>query len=52
MGKYGCFEFFLTIFLKKTYKFRMAKDAHSKFIEIFLVQKDWKKFEMTKNGHS
>ena len=25
---------------------------HSKFIETIFVQKDWKKFGMTKNGHS
>ena len=30
----------------------MAKNAHSKFIETFLVQKNWKKFGMAKNGHS
>ena len=37
---------------KDWYKFRMAKNAHSEFIETFLVQKDWKKFGMAKNGHS
>ena len=30
----------------------MAKNVHSKFIQISLVQKDWKKFGMAKNGHS
>ena len=30
----------------------MAKNVHSKFIETFLVQKDWKKIRMAKNGHS
>ena len=30
----------------------MAKNTHSKFIETFLGQKDWKKFGMAKNGHS
>ena len=30
----------------------MAKNAHSEFIQTFLVQKDWKKFGMAKNGHS
>ena len=28
----------------------MAKNVHSKFIETFLVQTDWKKFGMAKNG--
>ena len=30
----------------------MAKNVHSELIETFLVQKDWKKFGMAKNGHS
>ena len=30
----------------------MAKNMHSEFIETFLVQKDWEKFGMAKNGHS
>ena len=29
----------------------MAKNAHSEFIQTILVQKDWKKFGMAKNGH-
>ena len=28
----------------------MAKNAYSEFIQTFLVQKDWKKFGMAKNG--
>ena len=30
----------------------MTKNAHSEFIQTFLVQKDWKKFGMAKNGYS
>ena len=30
----------------------MAKNMHSKFIETFLAQKDWKKFGIAKNGYS
>ena len=37
---------------KDWYKFRMAKNGCSEFIETFLVQKDWKNFRMAKNGHS
>ena len=36
---------------KDWYKFRMAKNAYSEFIQTFLVQKDLKKFGMAKNGH-
>ena len=28
----------------------LNKNGHSKFIQTFLVQKDWKKFGMAKNG--
>ena len=30
----------------------MAKNAHSEFIETFLVQNNWKKFGMAKIRHS
>ena len=33
-------------------KGQKAKNVHSKFIQTFLVQKDWYKFGMAKNGHS
>ena len=29
----------------------MAKNMHSKLIETILVQNNWKKFGMAKNGH-
>ena len=54
MAKNGHSEFFfLTIFPKKTgINSEWPKMGHSKFIQTFLVQKDWKKFGMAKNGHS
>ena len=30
----------------------MAKNIHAKFLETFLVQKDWKKLGMAKIRHS
>ena len=46
-------NFFVTIFPKKTsINSEWPKLGHSKFIQTFLVQKDWKKFGMAKNDHS
>ena len=50
MAKNDCSKFFSDNL--DWYKFGMAKNAHSKFIETFLVHKDRKKFGMAKNGHS
>ena len=44
-------NFFQQFSQKDWYKFGMAKNAHSKFIQTFLVQKDWKKFGMAKIRH-
>ena len=45
-------NFFDNFSQRDWYKFRIAKNAHSKFIETFLVQKDWKKFGMAKIRYS
>ena len=44
-------NFFWQFFPKRMVLIK-AKDEYSKFIQTFLVQKDWKKFGMVKNGHS
>ena len=52
MAKNGHFEFFLTIFPKKTgISLEWPKMAISIFSDNF-PQKDWYKFGMDKNGHS